>query len=71
MSYNRALIFVRKASVSKNDMLPYYISAVSPITEAAIDLAKKCDPANCVLPYCFCSKDGTVIPGGLEPEKVK
>lgn len=40
----------------------------APITEPPIDLAQKCNPAECVLPYCFCSKDGTLIPGGLDPE---
>ncbi|CAH0702359.1 unnamed protein product [Spodoptera exigua] len=40
----------------------------APITEAPLDLATKCDPAECQLPYCFCSKDGTLIPGGLDPE---
>lgn len=44
--------------------------APAPITEAPVDLAKKCDPEECVLPYCFCSKDGTLIPGGLEAEDV-
>lgn len=44
--------------------------APAPITEAPTDLAKKCDPAECALPYCFCSKDGTTIPGGLEAEDV-
>lgn len=44
--------------------------APAPITEAPLDLAKKCDSGACTLPYCFCSKDGTVIPGGLEAENV-
>lgn len=44
--------------------------APAPITEAPIDLAKKCDPAECALPYCFCSKDGTIIPGGLDSQDV-
>lgn len=26
--------------------------------------------ANCVLPDCFCSKDGTIIPGQLPPTQV-
>lgn len=43
---------------------------MAPITETPLDLAQKCDLAECVLPYCFCSKDGTVIPGGLEPVDV-
>ncbi|CAH0406911.1 unnamed protein product [Chilo suppressalis] len=41
----------------------------APITEAPLDLALKCDPAECQLPYCFCSKDGTLIPGGIDPEE--
>lgn len=45
--------------------------APAPITEPPVDLAKRCDPANCELPYCFCSKDGTLIPGGLDAEDVK
>ncbi|KAG7306036.1 hypothetical protein JYU34_008607 [Plutella xylostella] len=40
----------------------------APITETPVDLAKRCEPAECQLPYCFCSKDGTIIPGGLDPE---
>nr|CAH7729243.1 unnamed protein product [Callosobruchus chinensis] len=40
----------------------------APITEPPTDLAVKCDSGQCQLPYCFCSKDGTLIPGGLKPE---
>ncbi|KAF8787200.1 chitin deacetylase 1-like [Argiope bruennichi] len=29
--------------------------------------APPCDTSACVLPDCFCSSDGTLIPGGLEP----
>ena len=32
--------------------------------------APMCDYANCQLPDCFCSSDGTLIPGGLRPEEV-
>lgn len=39
----------------------------APITEAPVDLALKCDTSACSLPYCFCSKDGTRIPGELDP----
>lgn len=45
-------------------------SAPAPITEAPTDLATKCDRSSCNLPYCFCNKDGTLIPGGLEPGDV-
>ncbi|XP_011064867.1 PREDICTED: uncharacterized protein LOC105152345 [Acromyrmex echinatior] len=41
----------------------------APITEPPMDLAERCDTANCLLPYCFCSRDGTIIPGGLHPEE--
>ncbi|XP_057341564.1 chitin deacetylase 1 [Microplitis mediator] len=40
----------------------------APVTETPTDLAERCDTANCQLPYCFCSRDGTLIPGGLAPE---
>ncbi|KAL1397416.1 hypothetical protein pipiens_002521 [Culex pipiens pipiens] len=39
-------------------------------TEAAVDLAKRCDPAECELPYCFCNKDGTLIPKGLNADEI-
>jgi len=32
--------------------------------------APKCDPALCVLPDCFCSADGTKIPGEIEVAQV-
>uniref|UniRef100_A0A1I8NR29 Chitin-binding type-2 domain-containing protein n=1 Tax=Stomoxys calcitrans TaxID=35570 RepID=A0A1I8NR29_STOCA len=32
--------------------------------------AELCDPKHCKLPDCFCSKDGTIIPGRLEPHMV-
>lgn len=32
--------------------------------------ADPCDMANCLLPDCFCSKDGTLIPGQLDPNQV-
>lgn len=34
------------------------------------DTAPKCDPVLCQLPECYCSPDGTLIPGGLEPKDV-
>jgi len=44
-------------------------TTIAPVTEAPLDLAERCDKANCDLPQCYCSKDGTIIPGGLEPSK--
>ena len=32
--------------------------------------APPCDPSVCVLPDCFCSEDGTTIPGDLPPKDV-
>lgn len=32
--------------------------------------APHCDPAVCVLPDCFCSEDGTKLPGDLPPKNV-
>ena len=51
-------------------MLLLLVAAPSPSTEPPIDLANKCDPAACVLPYCYCSRDGTRIPGDLDPDQV-
>ncbi|XP_002415832.3 chitin deacetylase 1 [Ixodes scapularis] len=35
-----------------------------------LEAAPKCDPTVCVLPECWCSPDGTLIPGGLEPKDI-
>lgn len=32
--------------------------------------ASPCDPRTCELPNCFCSRDGTLIPGRLDPSQV-
>lgn len=45
-------------------------TAPATITEAPADKAQRCNTEECQLPYCFCSKDGTQIPGGLEADKV-
>ncbi|CAL8079007.1 unnamed protein product [Orchesella dallaii] len=40
-----------------------------PVTDPPVDLAVKCESNNCALPHCYCSKDGTIIPGRLDPQK--
>ncbi|KAK9870336.1 hypothetical protein WA026_006421 [Henosepilachna vigintioctopunctata] len=42
----------------------------APITEPPTDLAVKCNLSDCELPYCFCSKDGTAIPGNLNSDDI-
>lgn len=32
--------------------------------------APDCDPTQCVLPDCYCSADGTRIPGNIDPQQV-
>ncbi|XP_044739883.1 chitin deacetylase 1 [Chrysoperla carnea] len=32
--------------------------------------ASACDPRTCLLPDCYCSRDGTLIPGKIEPTQV-
>lgn len=32
--------------------------------------APRCDPSECVIPDCFCSADGTHVPGNLEVAQV-
>ncbi|KAJ8936773.1 hypothetical protein NQ318_008989 [Aromia moschata] len=49
--------------------LKIFFSAPGPVTEPPTDLAVRCDSAECQLPYCFCSKDGTLVPGGINPEQ--
>ena len=46
-------------------------AAPAPVTDPPTDLAERCDTSKCQLPYCFCSRDGTIIPGGLQPEDVR
>ncbi len=46
------------------------LAALAPSTEPPVDLATKCETSSCHLPYCFCSRDGTRIPGDLDPEEV-
>lgn len=41
----------------------------APITTEDPLKALKCQPKNCEFPYCFCSKDGTRVPGGLNKEQ--
>lgn len=38
--------------------------------QEAQDKLPPCDRSKCVLPNCFCSQDGTFIPGNLEPRQV-
>lgn len=45
-------------------------SSPGPSTEPPTDLAEKCNPSECALPYCFCSKDGTQIPNNVDPEEI-
>lgn len=39
-------------------------------SESDPNRAPPCDPAVCVLPDCFCSEDGTTIPGDLPAKDV-
>lgn len=48
----------------------YISTAPAPVTEKPTDIAERCDPAECQLPYCYCSKDGTNIPKDLSAEDV-
>ena len=59
-----------KYSEKSNNYVNDVFLAASPVTEAPIDNAQRCDPAECELPYCFCSKDGASIPKDLSAEEV-
>lgn len=45
-------------------------TTIAPITEAPLDNAQRCNPEECELPYCYCSKDGTSIPKDLSAEEI-
>ncbi|KOB68649.1 Chitin deacetylase 4, partial [Operophtera brumata] len=47
----------RQWELRRSSHLQAFLSAPAPITETPLDLATKCDTAECQLPYCFCSKD--------------
>lgn len=52
-----------------NFLLEFYFFASSD-AENDPNRAPPCDPAVCVLPDCFCSEDGSTIPGDLPTKDV-
>lgn len=62
--------YIITRSTLTNELSIHKTPAVSPITEAPLDLALRCDLSECELPYCYCSKDGTNIPRDLSAEDV-
>jgi len=67
-----SFIYIRTYAIMQkyNNKPSLFDLAEAPSTENPIDLAQKCDTSQCTLPYCFCSRDGTIIPGGLDPKEV-
>ena len=51
-----------------NEAWFFYPASTQPPTPDPL-AAPECDPSVCVLPECFCSSDGTRIPGDLEPSE--
>lgn len=49
---------------------PFFSTHISTDAESDPNRAPPCDPAVCVLPDCFCSEDGTQIPGDLPAKDV-
>ncbi|XP_076319463.1 chitin deacetylase 7-like [Tachypleus tridentatus] len=47
---------------------PVELTTAVPTTPDPL-VVSKCNTSQCLLPNCFCSSDGTQIPGGLEPEQ--
>jgi len=58
---------VRKYCTYKNEAVcgPVASTTPPPTTEPPANTAKRCKESDCELPWCFCSSDGTKIPGGL------
>lgn len=49
---------------------PFYSFVFHLDSENDPNAATRCDYVNCTLPNCFCSVDGTLIPGNLEANQV-
>jgi len=62
---------IKKFCTYKNEAVcgPVASTPAPPTTTPPPDSAEKCDEEKCTLPYCFCSKDGTKVPGDLELEE--
>jgi len=61
---------VRKYCTYKDEAVCGPVAATpAPVTTEAPDKADTCDTSECQLPYCHCSTDGTLIPGGLTKEE--
>ncbi|CAG0923036.1 unnamed protein product [Notodromas monacha] len=60
---------ISKSCTFKNDAHCGPISTTeAPTTTIGPDSARKCEPNQCQLPYCFCSSDGTRIPKDMDPK---
>lgn len=62
---------IKKFCTYKNEAVcgPVASTPAPPTTPPPKNQAKKCNEEDCELPWCFCSKNGTVIPGNLLPEE--
>jgi len=62
---------IKKFCTYKNEAVcgPVATTPAPPSTTPPPDMAKKCREEDCQLPWCFCSSDGTQIPGGLTLEE--
>ncbi|XP_046650614.1 chitin deacetylase 1-like [Daphnia pulicaria] len=62
---------IQKLCTFKNEAVCGPVATTpAPIVVDEVDKALKCDSAKCQLPNCFCSRDGTLIPGGLNPKEI-
>jgi len=62
---------IKKFCTFKNEAVCGPVTTTpAPITTPPPDKADKCDPEQCKLPFCYCSSDGTQIPGGLNKDDI-
>ncbi|XP_023346591.1 uncharacterized protein LOC111715488 [Eurytemora carolleeae] len=62
---------IKKLCTFKNEAVCGPVTTTpAPSTTPPPDTANTCDISACQLPYCFCSSDGTQIPGGLNKEDI-
>ena len=61
---------IKKYCTYKNEAVcgPVASTTPPPTTTPAPDTAERCREEECSLPWCYCSRDGTNIPAGLQLE---
>lgn len=68
MNLTKMLAVSLNKAINKGSCLLIFLSILA--VDSDPNRAPDCDPTQCVLPDCFCSADGTRIPGNIEANQV-